>query len=430
MRTEWEPDELIGSWTLVDGDRELVGNKSGATRFGRVEPRRTATAYVRGLPADLDRKNCWSLAEHAGLPGPQAMQRQYTGTAGKIENSQVGVFLAYATPRGRALIDRRLYLPARTWPADPARRRTAAITDQAVFATRSVLAIQMIGAALAAGADARRVSGDEVYGQAPDLRAFLEEHLLGYVLAIAGNRRVALEGVERTAAQAATLAADGHWHRYSAGPGAKGPRFYLWAWARIDTDDADRAGGCRWLLIRRHPATGELAFYRCYAPAAVPLLTLVRVAGARWAVEESFQAAKGQVGLDHYQVRTSDRPAPAHHAGHARAGVLGRAGRRPAGRRSAARPVDAAGDPSSAGRTRPGPATRGRGGSALATVASPSSGRRPPVPLPAQIPVMISKCHWSISAVGCLREYWADLDAIAAELNDRPRKIHRYRSPA
>ncbi|GAT71461.1 transposase [Planomonospora sphaerica] len=175
-----------------------------AHRFGRVEPRRTATAYVRGLLADLDRKNCWSLAEHAGLPGPQAMQRllrtarrdaeavrddvrdyavdhlgpggvliadetgflkkghcsagvqrQYTGTAGKIENSQVGVFLAYATPRGRALIDRRLYLPARTWPADPARRRTAAIPDHAVFATKSVLAIQMIGAALAAGVDAR-----------------------------------------------------------------------------------------------------------------------------------------------------------------------------------------------------------------------------------------------------------------------------------
>ncbi|GAT71462.1 transposase [Planomonospora sphaerica] len=115
---------------------------------------------------------------------------------------------------------------------------------------------------------------------------------------------MALEGVERTAAQIATLAADGHWHRYSAGPGAKGPRFYLWAWARIDTDDTDTTGGCRWLLIRRHPATGELAFYRCYAPAAVPLLTLVRIAGARWAVEESFQAAKGQVGLDHYPVRT------------------------------------------------------------------------------------------------------------------------------
>ncbi|MET8336857.1 IS701 family transposase [Streptosporangium canum] len=255
-----------------------------AHRFGRIEPRRTVTAYVRGLLADIDRKNCWNLAEQSGLSGPQAMQRllrtarwdaeavrddvrtyavehlgqggvlivdetgflkkgtgsagvrrQYTGTAGKIDNSQVGVFLAYATTRGHALIDRRLYLPEHTWLADADRCRSAAVPDQAAFATKSVLAAQMIDAALRAGA------------------------------------------------------------------GAKGPRFYLWAWARID---ADRIGGHRWLLIRRHPATGELAFCRCYALSAMPLLSLVRIAGIRWAIEESFQAAKGQVGLDHYQVRS------------------------------------------------------------------------------------------------------------------------------
>ncbi|MER5423945.1 transposase [Streptosporangium roseum] len=173
--------------------------------------------------------------------------------------------------------------------------------DQAAFATKSVLAAQMIDAALRAGVGASWVTGDEVYGQASCLRAFLEAHQLGYVPAIAGNRRFPLEGTERTATEAAAIAGDWHWHRYSAGAGAKGPRFYLWAWARID---ADRIGGHRWLLIRRHPATGELAFYRCYAPSAMPLLSLVRIAGIRWAIEESFQAAKGQVGLDHYQVRS------------------------------------------------------------------------------------------------------------------------------
>ncbi|MFF4625561.1 hypothetical protein ACFY2E_58165 [Nonomuraea jabiensis] len=119
------------------------------------------------------------------------------------------------------------------------------------------------------------------------------------MLAIAGNRRVELEGVQVNAAEVVGRVADRHWHRYSAGAGAKGPRFYMWAWARIDTDQP----GWHWLLIRRHPVTAELAFYRCYAPSPQPLMALVKTAGIRWAVEESFQAAKSQVGLDHYQVR-------------------------------------------------------------------------------------------------------------------------------
>ncbi|MER6000847.1 IS701 family transposase [Nonomuraea angiospora] len=319
-----------------------------AGRFGRVEPRRTATAYIRGLLADIDRKNCWNLAENAAANGPQTLQRllrtarwdadavrddvrsfvvdrlgpegvlivdetgfikkgtrsagvqrQYSGTAGRIENCQIGVFLAYATARGRALLDRRLYLPEHTWLADPDRCHAAGVPDEIAFATKPALATQMVLAALDAGVQASWVSGDEVYGQDPLLRAALETRRMGYVLAIAGNRRVDLEGEQVSAAQVATRVADRHWHRYSAGAGAKGPRFYLWAWARIDAGQP----GWRWLLIRRHPVTGELAFYRCYAPAPRPLMSLVRVAGVRWAVEESFQAAKGQVGLDHYQVR-------------------------------------------------------------------------------------------------------------------------------
>jgi SRSO17 transposase len=332
------------SWMLTFN--KLMSRIAG--RFARVEPRRTAGAYVRGLLADVERKNCWNLAEHSGHDGPQAMQRllrtarwdadavrddirahvlehlggdgvlivdetgflkkgttsagvqrQYTGTAGRIENSQVGVFLAYATPRGRALIDRRLYLPEHTWLADPDRCRRAGVPEEVAFATKPALATQMIEAALDAGAPAAWVSGDEVYGQDPRLRSMLEQRGIGYVLAIAGNRRVNLDGADRPAADIAAGVADRHWHRYSAGQGAKGPRCYAWAWARIDQSRP----GHRWLLIRRNLTTGELAFYRCHAPAATPLLTLVRVAGARWAVEESFQAAKGQVGLDHYQVR-------------------------------------------------------------------------------------------------------------------------------
>ncbi|WP_425566295.1 IS701 family transposase, partial [Nonomuraea monospora] len=323
-----------------------------AGRFGRVEPRRAASAYVRGLLADIDRKNCWNLAEHAGLSGPQTLQRllrtarwdadqvrddvrtfivdrlgpggvlivdetgfvkkgtasagvqrQYTGTAGRIENSQVGVFLAYATPAGRALLDRRLYLPAHTWLADPGRCRAAGVPAETGFATKPALATAMVLAALEAGVSAPWLTGDEVYGQDPRLRAALEQRRMGYVLAIAGNRRVELEGVQVSAAEVATRVADRHWHRYRAGQGAKGPRWYAWAWARIDEGDEGEAQGCRWLLIRRNLTTGELAFYRCYAPARQPLMALVKIAGARWAVEESFQAAKGQVGLDHYQVR-------------------------------------------------------------------------------------------------------------------------------
>ncbi|GAA3469450.1 hypothetical protein GCM10018965_040030 [Nonomuraea roseola] len=192
-----------------------------------------------------------------------------------------------------------MYLPEHSWLADPGRCERAGVPDQTTFATKPALATAMINAALDAGITTSWVSGDEVYGQDPRLRAALQERRVGYVLALAANRRARLDGVELTAAQIAALVADRHWHRYSAGAGAKGHRLYAWAWARIDDDQP----GWRWLLIRRSLTTGELAFYRCYAPIPQPLMTLVRIAGIRWAIEESFQAAKGQVGLDHYQVR-------------------------------------------------------------------------------------------------------------------------------
>lgn len=319
-----------------------------AGRFRRVEPRATARAFVLGLLSGVERKNCWQLAEEAGHARPGAMQRllrsarwdadevrdevrsyvldhlggdgvlvvdetgflkkglrsagvqrQYTGSAGRIENAQVGVFLAYASSQGRALIDRRLYLPEHTWCRDPERRSGSGVPEQVEFATKPRLALQMIEAALDAGCASSWVTGDEVYGQDPQLRSALEARGIGYVLAVACTTRVRIDQ-DRTVARAdavATALPRDVWHRQSAGAGAKGPRYYDWAWVQIG---ADRN---RFLLIRRNPATGELAFYLCWSPGEVPLSTLVRVAGIRWCIEECFQAAKGQVGLDHYQVR-------------------------------------------------------------------------------------------------------------------------------
>lgn len=227
------------------------------------------------------------------------VQRQYCGTAGRIENSQVGVFLAYASPLGRALLDRSLYVP-RSWTDDPDRCTAAGIPPETGFATKPLLAQRMVTAALSAGIAAGWVTADEAYGRDPLLRATLREHGVGYVLAVARNHYTQVttrvkERVDVTESWLSSLA----WQRRSCGPGSKGERFYDWAWVSIHDDGGP---GLHSLLIRRNSA-GELAFYRCWSPGPVPLATLIRVAGARWAVEEAFQQAKGQVGLDHYQCR-------------------------------------------------------------------------------------------------------------------------------
>jgi hypothetical protein len=308
-------------------------------RFGRVETRQRFTRFLRGMLAELPRKTCWSIAEHAGEPSPDGMQhllnrarwdtegvaadlrgfvaqhlgepdgvlivdepgdlkkgqctvgvqRQYTGTAGRIENAQVAVYLAYAARAGHALIDRELYLP-RGWADDPGRRAAAGVPAEVCFATKPALATTMITRAVEAGLPARWVTADEVYGADPDLRTQLEalgtSHRLGYVLGIGCNRRVTVHGARggvriRVDQLAATLGPH-CWSRYSAGAGAKGPRFYEWAFVALHPDDGP---GHRWLLIRRHPDHGELAYYRCFSPRPVPLTELVRVAGTRWRVE-------------------------------------------------------------------------------------------------------------------------------------------------
>jgi len=227
------------------------------------------------------------------------VQRQYTGTAGRIENAQVAVYLSYAAPAGHALIDRELYLP-KSWTDDPARCRAAGIPDQAGFATKPQLARRMIARAIAAKVPSGWAAADEVYGDNGPLRTWLEKDQVRYVLAVSRDHRVPLGGGR--AARADELAARlprRAWQKLSAGTGAKGHRYYDWAWITI----ADASPGCRWLLIRRNRRTRDLAFYRCHSPQPVPLATLVKVAGLRWTVEENFQASKGLTGLDEHQVR-------------------------------------------------------------------------------------------------------------------------------
>jgi SRSO17 transposase len=226
------------------------------------------------------------------------VQRQYSGTAGRVENSQVGVFLSYASPLGRALIDRRVYLP-RSWTGDQERCAAAGIPASVGFATKPELALDMITGAVAAGTPAAWVASDELYGDNGAFRAGVAALGLGYVLAVSCDHRIpAWPGGKRRlrADQVAAALPAGCWHRVSAGTGSKGPRWYDWAWVCVHQPGHS-------LLIRRG-SDGQLAFYRCWSPAPVPLATLARVAGMRWAVEEGFQAAKSQVGLDHYQVRT------------------------------------------------------------------------------------------------------------------------------
>ena len=204
------------------------------------------------------------------------VQRQYTGTAGRIENAQVAVYLAYATDRGHALIDRELYLPA-SWTDDPQRMTVAGVPADIAFATKPALATGMLVRALRAGVSAGWVAGDEVYGADPHLRAELEAQQVGYVLAIGCDRRIPTAAGPLRADELAAGLPRRAWHRLSAGSGAKGERFYDWAWishpdpaprsSRADPDDPLDTRSW-WLLIRRHRHTGELAFYRCYSPAA------------------------------------------------------------------------------------------------------------------------------------------------------------------
>ena len=317
-------------------------------RFGRVEPRRRLAAYLKGLLAPVERKNGWQLAEvagdrtpdgvqeflsrvrwdadavrddllayvgaHLGDPGgvlvldetgfvkkgdkSAGVQRQYSGTAGRIENCQIGVFLGYASRYGRALIDRALYLPE-GWAEDRARRAEAKIPDGVAFATKPKLGLAMLERAHAAGLPFAWVTGDSVYGADSAMRRWLQAHSLGYVLAVTKAQRLGLARVEDRVTELPATA----WLRLSAGDGAKGPRRYDWAYLPYGSDAAP--GWEKGLLIRRSLAEpGKLAFYLTHAAHGMALADLVQIAGTRWTIEACFEAAKGEVGLDQYEVRS------------------------------------------------------------------------------------------------------------------------------
>jgi len=301
---------------------------------------------VLGLLADLPRKNCWTIAEHAGQATPDGMQhllagavwdhdavrgdvrdylvdhlgdpvavlvvdetgdlkqgahtvgvgRQYTGTAGKAD-AQVAVYLTYATTAGHGLIDRELYLP-QGWLADAERCHAADVPDQVGFATKPELARVMLARALDAGVPAGWVTADEVYGGSPALRGWLETRQLPYVLAVKRTEPLLPPSEPPTpAARLAEHVPAACWLRISAGQGAKGRRWYAWSRLALASAGAPEGLG-RWLLLRRSLTSGELAYYVCAGPAGLPLVALVRVAGSRWRVEEAFQAGKGLYGLD------------------------------------------------------------------------------------------------------------------------------------
>lgn len=322
-----------------------------APRFRRVEARMRVKRYLLGLLARVERKNGWQLAEALGETGPQGVQRllnaahwdedavrddlrayvvdqlgdpdgvliidetgflkkgsksvgvqrQYSGTAGRRENCQIGVFLGYASPTGRAFLDRELYLP-QEWAEDQPRCREAGVPETVEFATKPQLARRMLERAVAAGVPAAWVTADELYGNDTDLRRWLEQAPHPYVLAVASNHPIWPAGTqERADTLVSALSAD-NWGTLSCGTGSQGERWYDWACLQLPY--ATVPGMAQWLLVRRSRSdVKEVAYFRAYGPETTALETLVRVAGQRWAIEESFEDAKGLVGLDQYEVR-------------------------------------------------------------------------------------------------------------------------------
>jgi SRSO17 transposase len=322
--------------------------------FHRGALRKRASSYLRALLGRVPRKNGWPLAEYAGHATPHGfqrllgraswdadevrdvlmryarehrltegdhgvlivdetgflkkgnksvgVQRQYSGTAGRIENAQIGVFLAMASPRGRTLIDRELYLP-QGWCDDRDRLRAADVPEDVRFATKPRLAPRMIERARESGLRPRWVLGDEVYGSDSKFRRFLEENGQPYGVAVTAQQRLWQNfRQQRVDAMAETIPSDAWW-RLSVADGAKGPRVYDWAAGRYG--EPTDYGLVRWLLIRRNiEEPNERAYYLCTAPPEATAPDLAIAAGQRWAIECCFESAKQETGLDDYEVRS------------------------------------------------------------------------------------------------------------------------------
>jgi SRSO17 transposase len=340
--------ETVREWTLWLTE---VERRIGA-QFARREARWHAGAYLRGLLSPVERKNGWQIAEINGETTPYGVQhllgraqwdadalrddlrpyvvehlgasqavlvvdetgflkkgqhsagvaRQYSGTAGRVENCQIGVFLTYAGPQGHIMLDRELYLP-KEWTNDEARCQGAGMPAERLFATKPQLAQQMLQRAFDAGVPAAWVAGDSVYGDNRSLRLWLEEHGHAYVLAVSGKEYVGRAGRQWQVKTLLAMLEEENWCRLRAGDGTKGPRWYDWRWLPLSTPLHPHWR--RWLLVRRSLSdpTERTAYIVC-APAGTALDTVVQVAGRRWTVEQCFEEAKGEVGLDQYEVRS------------------------------------------------------------------------------------------------------------------------------
>ena len=345
--------------------------------FGHASVAASASAFLDGLLGPERRKTGWMRAEAAGDPGPwrqQAVlgrshwdadalrdlvrdyaletlatpdavlvidetgflkqgtsscgvQRQYTGSAGKITNCQIGVFAAYVSDKGHAFIDRRLYLPKvwtddidrrlylpKVWTDDPTRLTAAHVPAMVGFATKPRLAVSMIERAIRAGVPFAWAAADSVYGVG-EVETALRQAGKGYVLGVTGSHLFSSWGKEPawsgTAEGIAAMLPPTAYIRLSAGEGTKGPRFYDWAYlelADLEAEDVGCPGGgdvwTRGLLIRRSLADQSLAFFTTWCPKGTPLTTLVRVEGCRWAIEDGFETAKTELGLDHNETRS------------------------------------------------------------------------------------------------------------------------------
>jgi SRSO17 transposase len=321
-------------------------------RFARAEMRVRSRRYLRGLLSGATRKNGWQLAEAAGERTPHGMQellnravwdaeavrddlrayvvehlgdptavlvidetgflkkgaksvgvqRQYSGTAGRIENCQIGVFLGYASTKGRAFLDRERYLP-QEWARDTVRRQEAGVPRAVAFATKPQLAHRMLERAFAAAVPAAWVSGDEIYGNDGAFRHWLADGDRPYVLAVACRHPLWHAGTPERADRLIAGLPPEAWVPLSAGTGSQGERLYDWACVQLPYESAP--GMAHWLLARRSLSDPTaIAYYRVFGPMDTAVATMVRVAGMRWAIAARVEDAKGAVGLDHDEVRT------------------------------------------------------------------------------------------------------------------------------
>jgi SRSO17 transposase len=350
-------ETTLGLWSAALGEvRDKI-----RPLFGHASVASSAAAFLDGLLGSERRKTGWMRAEAAGDPGPwrqQAVlgrsrwdadalrdlvrdyaletlampdavlvidetgflkqgasscgvQRQYTGSAGKITNCQIGVFAAYASDKGHAFIDRRLYLP-KSWTDRPDRLRAAHVPDDVRFATKPVIAVAMIERALEAGVPFAWVAADSVYGVG-EVEKVLRRAGKGYVLGVTGTHPFWSWGealIAGTAEEIAQTLPASAWARLSAGDGTKGPRLYDWAYLELADLEAEEVGcpepsaWTRGLLVRRSLSEASLAFFSTWCPTGTSLEVLVRVEGRRWAIEDAFETAKTELGLDHNETRS------------------------------------------------------------------------------------------------------------------------------